>query len=200
MTETRARPSEELLARLHEGKRALHAAQRALPPPEKDPPTSRTPERSRTRFCGLEVLRCSRGRNRGILSLRLTSRVSTDKSVCATPDLLCGTDTLVCAVVSPRVVATRRSHDHGLRGTSTVISPQLGARLGTRRHVCQQVLAARVVADLRKDVGKILLPDKTKETPPVDAARFSMFPPLPSLRPGASIVFDVDLPGVDGHR
>jgi hypothetical protein len=29
------RPSDELLARLYEGKRALHAAQRALPFPEK---------------------------------------------------------------------------------------------------------------------------------------------------------------------
>jgi hypothetical protein len=32
---TPARPSDELLARLFEGKRALHAAQRALPLPEK---------------------------------------------------------------------------------------------------------------------------------------------------------------------
>jgi hypothetical protein len=31
MTDTAARPSTELLNRLHDGKRALHAAQRALP-------------------------------------------------------------------------------------------------------------------------------------------------------------------------
>jgi len=35
MTQTPARPTEELLTRLYEGKRALHAAQRALPLPEK---------------------------------------------------------------------------------------------------------------------------------------------------------------------
>jgi hypothetical protein len=35
MTETLARPSDELLARLYEGKRDLHAAQRALSLPEK---------------------------------------------------------------------------------------------------------------------------------------------------------------------
>jgi hypothetical protein len=35
MTETPARPSDELLARLHEGKRSLHAAQRSLSLPEK---------------------------------------------------------------------------------------------------------------------------------------------------------------------
>lgn len=35
MTEPGARPSEELLARLQAGKRALHAAQQALPLPEK---------------------------------------------------------------------------------------------------------------------------------------------------------------------
>lgn len=35
MTDTPARPSEELLDRLYEGKRELHAAQRALPLPEK---------------------------------------------------------------------------------------------------------------------------------------------------------------------
>jgi hypothetical protein len=35
MTDTPARPTDELLARLYEGKRALHAAQRALPLPEK---------------------------------------------------------------------------------------------------------------------------------------------------------------------
>jgi hypothetical protein len=35
MTETPARPSDELLARLHQGKRELHATQRALSLPEK---------------------------------------------------------------------------------------------------------------------------------------------------------------------
>jgi len=35
MTETPTRPSDELLARLYEGKRDLHAAQRALSLPEK---------------------------------------------------------------------------------------------------------------------------------------------------------------------
>lgn len=35
MTETPARSSDALLARLHEGKRELHAVQRALPLPEK---------------------------------------------------------------------------------------------------------------------------------------------------------------------
>jgi hypothetical protein len=35
MTQTPQRPTEELLARLYEGKRALHAAQRSLPLPEK---------------------------------------------------------------------------------------------------------------------------------------------------------------------
>lgn len=35
MTESPGRPSDELLTRLYEGKRALHAAQRALPFPEK---------------------------------------------------------------------------------------------------------------------------------------------------------------------
>lgn len=35
MTDTPARPSEELLDRLYDGKRDLHAAQRALPLPEK---------------------------------------------------------------------------------------------------------------------------------------------------------------------
>jgi len=35
MTETPARPTAELLARLYDGKRELHAAQRALSLPEK---------------------------------------------------------------------------------------------------------------------------------------------------------------------
>ncbi|MGH9421654.1 MAG: hypothetical protein ACRD3J_16880 [Thermoanaerobaculia bacterium] len=35
MNETPARPSDELLARLYDGKRALHTAQRHLPLPEK---------------------------------------------------------------------------------------------------------------------------------------------------------------------
>lgn len=35
MADTPAIPTDELLARLYEGKRALHAAQRALPLPEK---------------------------------------------------------------------------------------------------------------------------------------------------------------------
>jgi hypothetical protein len=35
MSESPARPSDELLARLYEGKRALHAEQRALPLPDK---------------------------------------------------------------------------------------------------------------------------------------------------------------------
>ncbi len=35
MSDTRARPSDELLSRLYEGKASLHAAQRALPLHEK---------------------------------------------------------------------------------------------------------------------------------------------------------------------
>lgn len=35
MTETPARPTDEFLSRLYEGKRAMHAAQRALPLPDK---------------------------------------------------------------------------------------------------------------------------------------------------------------------
>jgi hypothetical protein len=35
MTETPAKPSDDLLARLYDGKRELHAAQRALSLPEK---------------------------------------------------------------------------------------------------------------------------------------------------------------------